>query len=102
MISNNLSVYPVGSLQANVQGQCLIDVIHTLVSSDAPQSELHSFSQAMHEVFAFGRSKKHLIQRQLGRLEPTSYLKYWAKEVLGYVPHTSAINLKNFRAKLCY
>jgi hypothetical protein len=40
----------------------------------------------LHEVFAFGRSKKHLIQRQLGRLEPTPHLKYRAKEVLRHMP----------------
>src|SRR6266446_9142395 len=33
-------------------------------------------TQALHEVFAFGHSKKHMIQPHLGRLEPTPFLKY--------------------------
>jgi hypothetical protein len=47
------------------------------------------FTQALHEVFAFDRSKKHLIQRQLGRLEPTPYLKYRADEVMRNMPALS-------------
>jgi hypothetical protein len=37
-------------------------------------------------VFAFGRSTKHMIQRQLGRLEPTPSLKYRADEVMRNMP----------------
>jgi len=37
-------------------------------------------------VFAFSRSTKHLIQRQLGRLEPTPSLKYRADEIMRNVP----------------
>jgi len=54
-----------------VQVECLVDVIDDLVSSDNLRKKLTRFTQALHEVFAFGRSKKHMIQRQLGRLEPT-------------------------------
>jgi hypothetical protein len=52
-----------------VQVECLVNVIENLVSSDAPQEQLHRFTHALHQVFAFGRSKKHMIQRQLGRKE---------------------------------
>ena len=81
-LKNNLPAYTVGSLRAHVQVECLVDVIEDLVSSDAPQSRLQHFTNALHEVFAFGRSKKHMIQRQLGRLEPTPSLKYRADEVM--------------------
>jgi hypothetical protein len=76
----------VGSLRANVQVACLVDVIDDLVSSDDPQDKLKRFTKALHEVFAFGRSKKHMIQRQLGRLEPTPSLKYRANEVMRNMP----------------
>jgi hypothetical protein len=79
---NNLPAYTVGSLRANVQVECLVDVISDVVSSDAPQEKLKRFSNALHEVFAFGSSKKHMIHRQLGRLEPTPFLKYRADEVM--------------------
>ena len=80
-LKNNLPASPVGSLRANVQVECLVDVIDDLISSDDPQSRLHHFMKAVHEVFAFGRSKKHMIQRQLGRLAPTPSLKYRADAV---------------------
>ena len=79
-LQNNLPAYPVGSLRAHGQVECLVDVINDLVLSDNPQEKLQSFTQALHEVFAFGRSKKHMIQRQLGRLDPTPSLKYRAHE----------------------
>ena len=85
-LTNNLPAYTGGSLRANVQVECLVQVIDDLVSSDHPQEKLKRFTQALHEVFAFGRSKKHMIQRQLGRLEPTPFLKYRAEEVMRNMP----------------
>ena len=85
-LTNNLPAYTVGSLRANVQVECLVAVIDDLVSSDNPQERLKRFTHALHEVFAFGRSKKHMIQRQLGRLEPTAFLKYRADEVMRHMP----------------
>jgi hypothetical protein len=63
--------------------------IEHLVSSDTPQEQLHRFTHALHQVFAFGRSKKHMIQGQLGRLEPTPSLKYRADEVMRNMPTLS-------------
>jgi hypothetical protein len=86
---NNLPAYTVGSLRANVQVECLVNVIENLVSSDAPQEQLHRFTHALHQAFAFGRSKKQMIQRQLGRLGPTPSLKYRADEVMRNMPALS-------------
>ena len=85
-LKNNLPAYTVGSLRANVQVECLVDVIDGLVSADDPQEKLKRFTKALHEVFTFGRSKKHMIQRQLGRLDPTPSLKYRADEVMRNMP----------------
>jgi hypothetical protein len=85
-LKNNLPAYTVGSLRANVQVECLVDIIDDLVASDDPQEKLKRFTNALHEVFAFGRSKKHMTQRQLGRLEPTPSLKYRAHEVMRPTP----------------
>jgi hypothetical protein len=87
--THNLPAYTVGSLRAHVQVECLVNVIESLISSDEPQGQLHRFTHALHEVFAFGRSKKHMIQRQLGRLEPTPSLKYRADEVMRNIPTLS-------------
>src|SRR5215813_10772389 len=88
-LKNNLPAYTGGSLRANVQVECLVEVIDDLISSDHPQEHLKRFTQALHKVFAFGRSKKHMSQRQLGRLEPTPYLKYRADEVMRHIPMLS-------------
>jgi hypothetical protein len=85
-LRNNLPAYTVGSLRANVQVECLVDVIGDLVSSDDPQAKLQRFTHALREVFAFGSSKKHMIHRQLGHLEPTPSLKYRAHEVMRTMP----------------
>jgi hypothetical protein len=85
-LSNHLPAYTVGSRRANVQVECLVDVIQALGSSDDPQSQLHHFTQALREVFVIEHSKQHLAQRQRGRLEPTPYVKYRATEVMRTMP----------------
>jgi hypothetical protein len=85
-LQNNLPAYTVGSLRANGPVECLLQVIDDLVSSDHPQDKLKHFTQALHEVVAFGHAKKHMIQRQWGRLEPTPFLKYRADEVMRHMP----------------
>jgi DDE superfamily endonuclease len=89
-LKNNLPAYTVGSLRAHVQVGCLVDVIDDLVTSEAPQDQLKRLTQALHDVFTFSRSKKHMIQRQLGRLEPTPLLKYRANEVMRNMPAMSS------------
>jgi len=88
-LTHNLPAYTVGSLRTNVQVECLVHVIEHLVASEAPQEQLHRFTHAVHQVFACGRSTKHMIQRQLGRLEPTPALKYRAEEVMRNIPAVS-------------
>ena len=88
-LKNNLPADTVGSLRANVPVECLVDVIDGLVAADDPQEKLQGLTKALHEVFAFGRSKKHMIQRQLGRLEPTPALRYRADEVMRNMPMMS-------------
>ena len=85
-LPHNLPAYTVGSLRAHGHVACLVDVVKDLVVSEAPQEQWHRFTHALHQVFAFGRSTKHMIQRQLGRLEPTPSLKYRADEVMRNMP----------------
>src|SRR5262245_26393601 len=88
-LQHHLPAYTVGSLRAHVQIECLVNVIEILMPSDAPQEHLLRFTHAVHEVFTFSRSKKHMIQRQLGRLAPTPSLKYRAGEVMRNIPGLS-------------
>ena len=48
-----------------------------------------TLGNALHEVFTLKQSKKHLVQRQLGRLAPTPYLKYRAYKVMQNMPAVS-------------
>jgi DDE superfamily endonuclease len=86
---HNLPAYTVGSLRAQVQVECLVTVIEELVASVDPPAQLPRLNEALHEVFTFERSTKHLVQRQLGRLEPTPSLKYRASEVMRNMPALS-------------
>jgi SRSO17 transposase len=85
-LKNKRPAYTVGSLRANVQVESLVNTIETLIFSGDPQRQWQSFIQTLQNVFVFNASKKHLIQRQLGRLEPTPYLKYRAHEVMRNMP----------------
>jgi len=95
-LKNHLPAYTGGSLRAHVQGGCLVEIIDDLLSSDNPQEILKHFTQALHKVFACGRSKKHMLQRPLGRLEPTPYLKYRVDEVLRHM-HACSIRASAIR-----
>jgi hypothetical protein len=85
-LKNNLPAYTVGSLRAQVRGECLVTVIQELVAAEDPQAQLQRFTQTLHEVFALAHSKKHLAPRQLGRLESTPSLKYRAYDVMQRMP----------------
>ena len=88
-LQNNLPASTVGSLRANVHVECLVEVLDALGASDNPQEKRKRFTHTLHEVFAFGRSKKPMHHRQLGRLEPTPSLKYRADEVMRNIPALS-------------
>ena len=88
-LKNHLPASTVGSLRAHVQVESRVGVMEPLLSSEEPQSQLQRFTHTLHEVFAFGRSKKHMIQRPLGRREPTPALKYRADEVMRNIPALS-------------
>ena len=85
-LKNKLPAYTVGSLRSNVQVESLVSVMENLIFSGDPQSQWQRFTQSLQDVFVCNASKKHMIQRQLGRLEPTHYLKYRADEVMRNMP----------------
>jgi hypothetical protein len=45
-LTHNLPAYTVGSLRAQVQVECLVDVVEHLVASEAPQEQRHRFTHA--------------------------------------------------------
>ena len=77
-IENKLPAYTVGSLQARVKVEALLAFIHDLVSSEDPNERLSQLGEKIKETFSLEPSRKHMIGRDLGRLEPTPSLKYKA------------------------
>ncbi len=78
-IENNLPAYTVGSLTDHIKVDCLFDFIWDLLSCDDPKEKLTLLTDTLKEqVFTLNPSKKHMINRDLGRLEPTPTLRYRA------------------------
>ena len=78
-IENKLPAYTVRSLTNQIQVDCLFDFIRELLSADDPEEKLNLLTQTLkHQVFTLRTSQKHMVNRDLGRLEPTPGLKYKA------------------------
>lgn len=70
--------YTVGSLINRIKVDSLLAVIRALLATDHPEQRLAQLADTLAQQFALAPSKKHLVGRDLGRLEPTPSLKYKA------------------------
>lgn len=78
-IENKLPAYTVGSLRDHIRMDCLFEFIRDLLCADNPEERLNLLTETLKEnIFTFNLSKKHMVNRDLGRLEPTPALKYKA------------------------
>lgn len=78
-IENKLPAYTVGSLRDQIQMDCLFDFIRGILCADNPEERLNLLTETLKEnVLTLNLSKKHMVNRDLGRLEPTPALKYKA------------------------
>ncbi len=78
-IENKLPAYTVGSLRDQIQMDCLFDFIRSILCADNPEEKLNLLTETLKEnVLTLNLSKKHMVNRDLGRLEPTPALKYRA------------------------
>lgn len=77
-IENKQPAYTVGSLTNRVKVDSLLTIIRELISADNPVEQLQRLAQQMEELFPLNPSDKHMINRNMGRLEPTPSLKYKA------------------------
>ena len=64
----------VGSLLQTVRIESLLDFIRSLLSDQNPEQRLELLSKTLKDVFLLNPSKKHMIGRDLGRLEATPSL----------------------------
>ncbi|WP_221898631.1 hypothetical protein [Bathymodiolus japonicus methanotrophic gill symbiont] len=75
-IESKLPAYTVGSLQRKSQMDVLLEFITSLLEFPDPGDKLKELGELIKDVFQLMPSGKHMIGRDLGRLEPTRSLKY--------------------------
>lgn len=75
-LKNKQPGMPVGCLIEHINTEALLDGVSHIVYADEPKSEFEKFRQLMEASLPDRKSSKHLSGRDLGRLEPTSSLRY--------------------------
>ena len=74
-IENKLPAYTVGSLQRKSQIAVLLEFIKTLLEHQNPADKLKELAGLVDDVFQLMPSGKHMVGRDLGRIEPSSSLQ---------------------------
>ena len=76
-IENNLPAYTVGSLTSKIRVEGLLALLEQVITSDEPIERFKEFAMTLeNEVVALRISKKHMVSRELGNLDPSPALKY--------------------------
>ncbi len=65
-----------GCLIQHVKGEALLNTVVDIVNSVDPRESLVEFKQAIDKVLPVYQSKKHMVGRDLGRMEASPSLKY--------------------------
>ena len=74
-IENKLPAYTVGSLYRKSQIDVLLEFIKTLLEHQNPADKLKELAGLVDDVFQLMPSSKHMVGRDLGRIEPSSSLQ---------------------------
>lgn len=70
--------HTVGSLVHHTKVESWVQGIRDLLAAAAPPARLRQLAETLHELYPASASSKHMIGRDLGRLEPTPNLRYRA------------------------
>jgi len=74
---NKLPAFTVGCLRRKTNLESLFLFISEILDSEEPREELDKKMSIMQDnLLNFEKSKKHMVGRELGRMEPTESLKY--------------------------
>ncbi|MDA8223226.1 MAG: transposase [Desulfitobacterium hafniense] len=65
-----------GCLIQQIKGEALLNTVTDIVNSVAPKESLEGFKLAIEKVLPMHQSKKHMVGRDLGRMEASPSLKY--------------------------
>lgn len=77
-LNHRQPAYTVGSLVHRIQVDSLLMVIRELLDAEDPEQHFQRLADTLAKHFSLAPSEKHLVGRDLGRLEPTPALKYKA------------------------
>ena len=77
-IERRQPAHTVGSLVHHTKVESLVQVIRELLAATDPPAQLRQLAETLHELYPASASSKHMIGRDLGRLEPTPSLQYRA------------------------
>ena len=75
-LKNKQPAMSVGCLVEHINAAALIDGINHIVHADEPKKEFDKFKLLMEESLPDRQSTKHLVGKDLGRMEPTPSLMY--------------------------
>ena len=75
-IESNLSAYTVGSLQRKSQMDVLLEFIKKLLDDPAPSEKIKELANLIEDTFQLMPSSKHMVGKNLGRLESTPSLNH--------------------------
>jgi hypothetical protein len=76
-IENNLAACTVGSLIRQIRVECFLEFVRDMVADDDPNRKLDELAELLkNEIYQLMPSSKHLVGKDLGRLEPSPSLKY--------------------------
>jgi hypothetical protein len=78
MINNKLPALTVGSLRDQERAKAVLESVEELLKSDNPQLVIDALRLNIAEIVPLRQSSKHMSGRELGRLEPTPSLRYYA------------------------
>jgi hypothetical protein len=81
-LERNLPACTVGSLCDVIKMESLMQCLWEIVSSDEPVKEFEKLAIRAKGVLTLRNSSKHMVGRDLGRLEPTPSLIYRARVVM--------------------
>ncbi len=79
-VEHRQPLHSVGHLIHHTKIHSLVQVIHELLAADDPPARLQQLAHTLLDLYPVYASSKHMIGRDLGRLEPTPSLRYRAAE----------------------
>jgi hypothetical protein len=77
-VENQQPAFTVGSLINRVKMDSLVTILRQLMVAEEPEKMLQRLTQQLEAQFQLKPSDKHMVHRDLGRMEPTPALKYRA------------------------